>query len=373
MTNEPQNHQNENLSLIQKSKRISDLLTEQKVKQGIAGRLPAGMDPDKFIFGIMTAVQKNPDLLLCDPNSVLLAAYDAAELGINLSPTLALGWLIPYKAVCNFQVSYRGLMQKAHETKAVKSFFAEVVYDGDQFQRQFAPKRNLFHAPGPDESKRIRENAIGAYALIEYIDGTQDWEFLTTEQIERRRRHSKAPDSLMWKTFWEEGYRKTPVRVLWKRIPLMNSRMEQLAEAVERDTEREIDVEPTGKIELEPDNAVPGAIPLGTGLPLHPQPATIPPAPEMVHVLFCVGETETVLTGDVRTLLEDLPKIGARLDRKNHAWKLPADRTAELVELLELKHLIFREVDEDGKFMDTPDSGDFNGNTEVQTAIWPKR
>jgi len=113
---------------IQK-REVLDAIVAAKVN--ITGRLVGGMDADRFILGVQTAIQKNPDLLQCDPKSVLLAAYDAAELGINLSPALSLGYLIPYGRQCNFQVGYRGLIQKSYETKAVKSFFAEVVYAND--------------------------------------------------------------------------------------------------------------------------------------------------------------------------------------------------------------------------------------------------
>jgi recombination protein RecT len=313
-------------------------------KDNFAGRLPAGMEVDKFVLGIQTAVQKNPDLLLCDRQSVLLAAYDAAELGISLSPALALGWLIPYKTQCVFQVSYRGLIQKAYETKAVRTFFAEVVYEKDSFTRQFAPKRNLFHAPADGD----RGEKIGAYAFIEFVDGTTDWEYLTTEQIERRRKHSRNPDSLMWTKFWEEGYRKTPIRVLWKRIPLSNPGMERLAEQVAKEQEIEND-EPSGRLELDADS------------PIAPQPeqvnavpaAAIPPAPKVTDILFYVGEKETVITGDVRKILEDLPEVGAKLHKRGNSWTMPSARTHELLSRMDKKNISYREVDENGSVIES--------------------
>ena len=143
---------------------------------------------------LATAVQKNPDLLGCDPGSLLLAAYEAAEFGVSLSPTLQLGYLIPYKGRAQFQISWRGLVQKAYQTGCVKTLFAEVVHVNDKFERQYAPKRNLFHAP-PDGD---RGKAIGAYSLVEFTSGAIDWEYCDKERIEKHRKHSKMPDSLMW-------------------------------------------------------------------------------------------------------------------------------------------------------------------------------
>jgi recombination protein RecT len=326
-----------------------DAIVENKAK--FAARLPAGFDAEKFTLGVTTAIQKNPDLLLCDPKSVILAAYDAAELGISLSPALALGWLIPYKTQCVFQVSYRGLMQKARETKEVKNFFAEVVYECDKFERQFAPKRNLFHAPG-DEDARIKGNVIGAYAFIEFIDGTIDWEYLTTEQIERRRKHSKNPNSLMWATFWEEGYRKTPIRVLWKRLPLTNQSMERLAEAIAREADIEAEPEPAGRLEIEPD---PITKPPKANIPPASYPPELHPDAEVVtkpiSVFYHVGKEITLLKGDVKKIVDRLPKIGAKYSKEYGAWAMPAARTYELVELLQQSEVTFAETDADGALL----------------------
>src|SRR6266699_3008472 len=213
-------------------------------KVNLIARLPKGVDKEKFFLGLMTAIQRSKatakpghSLADCDPTSVLLAAYDAAEVGCSLSPSLQLGWLIPYGREAQFQPSYRFFIQKAYETKEVKTFFAEVVYKTDKFERQYAPKKNLFHAPGDGE--RTRKEALGAYALVEFSDGTIDWEYMTTEQIERHRSKSKQPDSMKWTAFWEEGFRITPIRVIAKRLPIKNRDLEGLVEMVNRDTERE--------------------------------------------------------------------------------------------------------------------------------------
>src|SRR6516225_3663569 len=81
-------------------------------KEELRVRLPQTMDAEKFVMSIATAVQKNPALLECKPQSLILACFDAAEMGISLSPALQLGYLVPYKEVCQFQVGYRGLIQK---------------------------------------------------------------------------------------------------------------------------------------------------------------------------------------------------------------------------------------------------------------------
>jgi recombination protein RecT len=215
-----------------------------------AKRLPAKADATKWMMQLATAVQKSPDLLNCEPASLLLAAYEAAELGVSLSPTLQLGYLIPYGKTAQFQISWRGLVQRAYETGTVRSFYAEMVYQNDKFERQYAPKRNLFHSPGEGD----RGEEIGAYALVEFKDETIDWEFADKALIERHRKHSRQPDSLMWSKFREEAWKKTAIRILAKRLPLSNPGMEAWADVIERDANLELEPEAAGRLELEPDS-----------------------------------------------------------------------------------------------------------------------
>jgi recombination protein RecT len=220
----------------------------------------------------------------CDPNSVLLAACEAAEVGCNLAPSLALGWLIPYKPEVQFQPSYRFFIQKAYETREVKTFFAEVVYESDKFIREYAPKKNLFHAPGETEGPRSYATAIGAYAFIEFTDGTIDWEWLTKDQIERHRKHSKNANSIMWTSFWEEGWRKTPIRVIAKRLPMKNRDFEGLVEMINKDTDRDmvtvddisnlpVSAEPKRLSEAEPQHNPAAAAAAASAGPEKAQPA----------------------------------------------------------------------------------------------------
>jgi recombination protein RecT len=296
-----------------------------------AKRLPPTIDATRWVMQLATAIQKNPDLLECDPRSLLLAAYEAAELGFSLSPTLQLGYLIPYKGRAQFQISYRGYIQKAYETGCVKSFFAEVVYANDKFDRQFAPKRNLFHAPADDD----RGEAIGAYALVEFKDGTIDWEYCDKALIERHRKHSKMPDSLMWREFWEEAWKKTAIRLLAKRLPHSNPGMEALAEVIERDAQADAGLEPGGKIELEPDSVLLSPKPTGKVSQIAPETRQ----GDNTQVYFEVGEKLTVVSGHTLHIKDDLPKLGAKWDSDARVWRMAAARTDELLAVCQEKQI----------------------------------
>ncbi|GEM_PF-1546909 len=319
----------------------------EQAKPQFEGRLPANITAEKFMFGVATAVQKNPALLNCDTKSVLLAAYEAAELGVSLSPTLQLGYLIPYGNQAQFQISYRGMVQKAYETGAVASFFAEVVYENDRFERQLAPKRNIFHAPADGE----RGEPIGAYALVEFKDGHLEYEYLTSEQIARHRKHSKQPDSMMWKTFWEEGWRKTPIRVLAKRLPLTNPGMEKLAEVIERDAEKDAEATPAGALVLEEQSPL-LAERSGRQAEEHRGNGNGNAAsPAKREIFVQVGKQLTVVSGNTFLVKDELPKVGAKWEKEARVWSMPSARTHELLAVCEKKSITVTECDSNGKPM----------------------
>jgi recombination protein RecT len=319
----------------------------QAAKANFASRLPEGMTVDRFIAGISSAIQKNPALLDCDPNSVLLAAYEAAELGISLSPSLQLSWIIPYGKQAQFQPSYRAFIQKAYETGAFQpgGIVAEVVYSRDRFERQYAPKKNLFHAP-PSEGER--GEIIGAYCLVTYIDGSIDYEFMTTEQIERRRKHSKNPDSIMWTKFKEEGYRKTPIRNMAKRWPMKSEAMERLTEAIYTDMMKDED-----------EPSAPGTIELDAASPLKHEPAGIPAAvipPEIPRITYCVGLEQTVVRGQVLALKDALKELGGK--PHDGGWRIPASQTDALVKACVEKNIFCDEVDLGGNVLGPVEPGE---------------
>lgn len=322
----------------------SVLAAIKTAKSQFEGRLPKnlpnGMTADRFMFGLATCLQKNPALLKCNPQSVILAGYEAAELGVNLSPSLGLAYIIPYGETAQFQLGYRGMVQKTHETGAIATFFAEVVYENDKFERQFAPKRNIFHAPADGD----RGAPIGAYALVQFKNSdTVEFEYMSKEQIERHRNHSKQPDSLMWKKFWEEGWRKTPIRTLWKRLPLTNPELEKLAELIDRDTEVE---EPNGRLEVEADSPL-RVMPKNNGGAGSAPAAEAPKNANPIYVQ--VDKLLAIVTGGYRPIESDLPKIGGRWDKNARVWTVPAGRTSELIALCNAKGLEFVELDANGQ------------------------
>lgn len=170
-----------------------------------------------------------------------------------------------------------------------------------------------------------------------------DWEYCDRTLIERHRQHSRQPDSLMWSKFHEEGWKKTAIRILAKRLPLSNPGMEALAEVIERDARTEMEPEPAGRLELEAES------PLSTQQFVE-RAAEIAPAREPgdnTELFYQVGKDTTIVYGKTMRLKDVLPKLGAKWHPDPREWRMPAARTHELVEACEEKQISLAEVARD--------------------------
>jgi len=310
----------------------------QELAPGIAKRLPPTMNATRYLMAAATLVQNNPDLLECEPLSLQLGIYQAAELGVSLSPSLGLAFLIPYKDKADqkpkaqFQIGWRGLVQLGYQSGCLKTFYAESVFGKDKFERQYAPKRNLFHPPADGD----RGELVGAYALVEFLSGVIDWEFCDKALIERHRKHSKFPNSLMWSHFYEEAARKTAIRILAKRLPLSNPGMEVLAEAAAHDQEVELEAAPAGRLELDEPQAVPEKKVREIGSARDPE--------DNGELFYKVGEQTTTVWGKTYLLKDEFPGLGGKWNKNARHWEIAAARTHELLEVAEKKQITATEV-----------------------------
>ena len=82
------------------------------------------------------AMMSNPSLYETASSnewSFNLAMQQIASSGLSLNPALGLAFLVPRQGKIIADVSYRGLMKIATDSRAVDLVVAEAVYSGDRF------------------------------------------------------------------------------------------------------------------------------------------------------------------------------------------------------------------------------------------------
>jgi recombination protein RecT len=203
-------------------KAIQDFVEKSGDRLGAV--LPKHLTKDRFVRLIVSAVSRTPALLDCSKESIVLAAAQAAALGIEPNTPLGLGYLIPFRnkqsarTEAQFIPSFKGLVRLAIQSGEVQKVCAHIVHERDTFEIAYGTDERIVHMPylGKDGPGDI----LGAYAVAEMKNGSKQIAFMTLHELEAIRLRSKSPEEGPWVTDRPEMYKKTVVRRLSKMLPL---------------------------------------------------------------------------------------------------------------------------------------------------------
>jgi recombination protein RecT len=215
--------------------------------------LPKTMNAKRFITIALLNVNRNPQLLECNPNSFYLAVVNAAHLELEPDGVRGLGYLVPYGREVQFVPGYKGFVQLSYRGGLVQSWEMRGVYDGDDFDVTYGLHRDLAHKPKvtPDWDKMV-----GVYAIARLNNGGMCWEYLGIEEINGVFRKATAKfktKNSPWFTDPIAMSLKTAVKRTCKLVPYSGPK---LADAIGLDDEAEIGVPQTalfGDMEIPAD------------------------------------------------------------------------------------------------------------------------
>ena len=181
---------------------IMDIIKRDDFQAQIKTALPKILTPERFTRVALTAIVKNPKLLECNRESVLLALYKAAELG--LEPDGRRAHLIPYKQECQLIIDYKGKVELALRSGSVSTIHADAVCDKGAFEydRGELKKHTI-------DFRSDRGAPYAYYCLVRMKDGTEICAVMSIKEIELVRKRSKAANSGPWVTDFDEMAKKT--------------------------------------------------------------------------------------------------------------------------------------------------------------------
>jgi recombination protein RecT len=206
---------------------IKDWLLGKDFRIQIAKALPNHMSPERFQRIALTLTQKSPKLLNCTQESLFNCLLELAPLG--LEPDGRRAHLIPRGDKCTLIIDYKGIAELMRRNGEVAYIHCDVVGEHDHFNYRFGTGGRLEHVPATGDRGRI----IGAYSFIRLKDGTEEYEFMSFEEIERIRERSKAGNDGPWVTDWNEMAKKTVFRRHSKTLPLSP----EMRDVIEHDDE----------------------------------------------------------------------------------------------------------------------------------------
>lgn len=211
----------------------------EKAAPRMNASLPRHLTADRLIRVAITAISKNPRLMECTQESLLLALMEAGQLGLEPNGVMGQAYLVPYfnKKIggyeAQFQPGYRGLIDLARRSGEIQKIEAHVVREGETFSYSRGLTPDLTHVPSLDAAAPMTH----VYAIAWFTNGVQPtFEVMTRAQVEAIRKRSKSANEGPWVTDYEPMARKTVVKQLSKWLPLSPE-----AEAViEADNHRDI-------------------------------------------------------------------------------------------------------------------------------------
>jgi phage RecT family recombinase len=185
--------------------------------------------PQRFLGGIVTAMQVNPALQQCVPESVLLAALRIAQLRLSPDPALGQAWLIPrdrkdersntWSSFAEFQLGYRGTLALLYRSPRVASVRYSVVRRGDAFRFVDGAKWILEHTPSAEGWPETMDLLEGAWAIIELNNGRMIPRYMPKAEILRHKARGKGRQPA-WDTDPAAMSVKTVLNDIGKRGPL---------------------------------------------------------------------------------------------------------------------------------------------------------
>lgn len=225
------------VTVVGQQKIVSGLL--EKFKGSIAQALPSHITPDRMIRVALTAMTKQPDLLLCTSHSIISSVMTAGQLGLLPDSVLGECYFIPFNNTkaktkeCQIIIGYRGFCALAMRSGQVKSVQARAVFLangkteegelGDMFEFEMGLDEKLKHVPnGIKDEKYITH----FYAIVKFNNGGHVFNVMTREEVIKIRnssanyKNAQYKDSTIWGKYFEEMGNKTVLRRLMKFVPL---------------------------------------------------------------------------------------------------------------------------------------------------------
>jgi recombination protein RecT len=218
--------------------------TLEKLRGHITSALPKHISAERFIRITLTAVQRTPKLLDCDPTSFFAAIMQCAALGLEPDGLLGHAYLIPFKTQVQFIPGYRGLCKLVRQSGEIAGIYARVVRARDRFDYAYGLDQRLEHAPfrGPEHGELTATYAVARFrgeGDLPQFDVMERWEVDRIREMSQGwQRAEKGQKDSPWHLHYEAMAMKTVLRRLCKLLPQSVDK-DHLARAIALDEQAE--------------------------------------------------------------------------------------------------------------------------------------
>lgn len=165
----------------------------------------------RFITGVISAVNNNSALSDCSKTSILSGALLGESLKLSPSPQLGHYYLVPFNdkdngKVAQFQLGYKGYIQLAIRSGQYKKLNVLAIKAGELVR--FDPLNEEIEVRLiEDEEARELAETIGYYATFELVNGFKKSIYWSKKQMENHaQKYSPGYRAKKGYTFWEKNF-----------------------------------------------------------------------------------------------------------------------------------------------------------------------
>ena len=177
-----------------------------------------------FVTAITSAVATNPDLMECDPGTILSAGLLGETLQLSPSPQLGQYYLVPFKdtkngrTVAQFQLGYKGYIQLAIRSGQYKKLNALAIKEGELI-RWDPLNEELEVKLIEDEAERAKTPTIGYYAMFEYLNGFRKEMYWSIEKMDAHaKEYSFAYKKGYGSSFWLKDFDAMAIKTMLRQL-----------------------------------------------------------------------------------------------------------------------------------------------------------
>lgn len=176
----------------------------------------------RALVNAVVAIQKNPELLKADPQSLFFAIVQVAQWGLEIGTT---AHMVPFfsskakKTLVTPMKNYKGVIALVIAAKAARSIDAKAVYEGEEFQCEYGTNAFIRHIPDFEKRKNSAK-LVKVYAIAHIgLNVPPKFVVLDRSKVEHYRAMSKFSDSSFWRDHYEAMAMKTAVHRLGDQLP----------------------------------------------------------------------------------------------------------------------------------------------------------
>ena len=231
-------------AIVTKKADLKTLLNNPAIKSRFESVL--GKNAGAFIAAVLNTAVSNPDIMLCEPLSVINSALQAAVLGLSISPALGQAAIVPFNSKtgkkAQFQPMKNGYIQLALRTNQYRYIHVGKIYEGETWTEDRFTGKMVF------KGGRTGDGIIGLVAYFQLLNGYEKYLVMSIDELlAHGKRYSKSydrkNDCFYPGSFWADNpmkaYEKTIIKLLIKSYGILSDRMEQALE-IENETGEEI-------------------------------------------------------------------------------------------------------------------------------------